>query len=459
MPELPEVETVRRVLLDEILNLNIVNVRLLYKPIFENSEKANCLINNHFTDIKRKGKYLIFCLAKGFLLSHLRMEGKYFYLDSSTPLNKHMHVCIDFSNGKSLIYQDVRKFGRMHYYESLDDLYADLSLGPDANIIGDIDPLYLKMKKSNLPIKSLLLDQSFIAGLGNIYVDEVLYASSIFPNLKAKSLTINDLENIKTNAKIILDKAIINKGTTIRSYTSSLGVTGNYQNYLKIHTKEIDALNHHVYKMKIGGRTSYYCPLCEPLRRKLRIGLTGGIATGKSNIANELRALGFYVSDSDLYAKEAYNNPEILNRVKELFPDAFSSNELNRDLLGKIIFNNPKRRDILNSIIHPYVIECLEKDIEKHELIFLDIPLLFEAKLEHLCDKIICAYLSDDLQRERLMARDNISLEYANAKINSQIPLANKKEKSDFIVDTSGDFSDTKKNLLDVLGKIFSEID
>ena len=459
MPELPEVETVRRVLVSEILNLNIINVRLLYKPIFENNEKANCLINNHFTDIKRKGKYLIFCLAKGFLLSHLRMEGKYFYLDSNIEFNKHMHVSIDFENGKSLIYQDVRKFGRMHYYENLDELYNDLELGPDANIIDDIDPLYLKMKKSNLPIKSLLLDQSFIAGLGNIYVDEVLYASHIFPNLKAKSLTIDDLEHIKENAKIILDKAIINKGTTIRSYTSSLGVTGNYQNYLKIHTKDIDAAGHHVYKMKIGGRTSYYCPLCEPLRRKLRIGLTGGIASGKSNIASELRDLGFYVSDSDLYAKEAYNDEAILAKVKESFSEAFTNDALDRTKLAKIIFNDSERRNTLNSIIHPYVIKRLEDDIKNNDLIFLDIPLLFEAHLEDLCDKIICANLDTKTEIERLMARDNIDEVYAKTKINSQMPLEKKVTKSDYVVDTSGDFSNTKKNLLEVLGKIFSEIE
>ncbi len=459
MPELPEVETVRRVLFSEILNLNICNVRLFYKPIFENNDQVDKLINNKFIDIKRKGKYLIFVLAKGFLLSHLRMEGKYFYLDSDTEINKHMHVAIDFSNGKSLIYQDVRKFGRMHYYETLADLEADLDLGPDANRIQDIDSLYLKMKKSNLPIKSLLLDQSFIAGLGNIYVDEVLYRSHIFPNLKAKSLTKDDLNNISINAKEILDKAIINKGTTIRSYTSSLGVTGNYQNFLAIHTKATDACGHHVYKMKIGGRTSYFCPLCESPRRKLVIGLTGGIASGKSNISKELRDLGFVVADADKYAHEAYNDPIILNEVKKSFSDAFVGDLLDLKLLAKIIFNDEKKRDELNKLIHPYVIKCLERDISNNELIFLDIPLLFEAKLEYLCDKIICAYLDKDLEVERLMNRDNIDREYAYAKINAQLPLETKKAKSNYVVDTSGDFSQTKNNLLEVLTEIFSSIE
>ncbi len=460
MPELPEVETVRRVLKEELIDKKIKSVRLLYEPIFENSDRVNELIGNQIKDIDRKGKYLIFILEKGYLLSHLRMEGKYFYLPSTTDLNKHMHVAIDFENGYSLIYQDVRKFGRMHYYDDLDSLRLDLKLGPDANNISDTSlvELYEKLLKSRLPIKALLLDQSFIAGLGNIYVDEVLYEAKLLPNYPAKLVSFNDFKKIVEAAKEILNHAIIEKGTTIRTYTSSLGVKGNYQNFLKVHTKENCPLGHKIFKMKVGGRTSYYCPFCQNKGIKKVIGITGGIATGKSNIVANLRELGYFVSDSDSFVKEAYNDEIILNKLKIVFKEAYKDSIIDKKVIAEIIFSNETRREELNSIIHPFVIQKLKEDINKHDFLFLDIPLLYETGLESLCDKVICTSLPKNVEVERLMARDNISLEYALKKISSQMDLELKKNKADYIIDTSGSFKETNEKIIKLLEEIYDGI-
>ncbi|MDE6660293.1 MAG: DNA-formamidopyrimidine glycosylase [Anaeroplasmataceae bacterium] len=268
MPELPEVEVVRATLEKELAGLTIKGIDCTYEPIIENitffKEKV---INQKIIGIKRYAKYLIFMLSEGAFLSHLRMEGKYFYVDSSYPIAKHQHVVFHLSNGYKLIYQDVRKFGRMEF-KILGEVYTTpplSELGIEANSKEyHLEELYSKLKKKSIPIKSLLLDQTFISGLGNIYVDEVLYNAQISPLRKSSTIKKKELEAILLSSQEILNEAILQKGTTIRSYTSSLGVTGNYQNYLKVHTKkECPNCNKGLSIIKIGGRTSYYCRVCQ----------------------------------------------------------------------------------------------------------------------------------------------------------------------------------------------------
>ena len=268
MPELAEVETVRNTLKSQILKKRIIDIEVFYSKMIENdlNEFKNNLINDSFTDILRKGKYLIFETENNYLISHLRMEGKFFIKKADEDINKHEHLIFYFSDF-TLRYHDTRKFGRMKLIkkEQLDNYFKNI--GPDAN--SDIDKNYLfsKINKKNIPIKTLLLDQSIIAGLGNIYVDEVLYLSKINPYQKGIDLTLKDCENILKSAKEILNKAIEYKGTTIKSYTSSLGVYGSYQQFLNVHTKDRCCCNSKILKERIGGRSTYYCPNCQKLKK------------------------------------------------------------------------------------------------------------------------------------------------------------------------------------------------
>ncbi|MCM1131194.1 MAG: DNA-formamidopyrimidine glycosylase [Roseburia sp.] len=268
MPELPEVEVVRATLESKLLGLTIVGIDCFYDPIIENLPFfKERVINQKIIEIKRYAKYLIFILSNGSFISHLRMEGKYFYVEEPYSIQKHQHVVFYLNNGHKLIYQDVRKFGRIEY-KTLEDLYSTYplsKLGPEANQNKfNLDELHSKLKKKTTPIKTVLLDQTFISGLGNIYVDEVLYQAQISPLRKASSIKKKELELILSSSQAILTEAIKQKGTTIRSYTSSLGVTGNYQNFLKVHTKkECPYCNKDLSIIKIGGRTSYYCKACQ----------------------------------------------------------------------------------------------------------------------------------------------------------------------------------------------------
>ena len=270
MPELPEVETVKNKLKQLVLDKRIVNVNVLYPKIIEYPEVYKFkkqLEKQIIKDIKRRGKWLIFELSDYYLLSHLRMEGKYVIRNKDDAYDKHEHVEFVFSDNKALRYKDTRKFGRMYLYKREDALnnkpLNELGLEPwDSNL--NINYLRNKMSKKRLPIKTLLLDQSIMVGLGNIYVDEVLFLSKLNPNLKYNELTDADLEKIIDNSKIVLEKAIKMGGTTIRTYESSEGVHGMFQDKLLVHNQQVcKKCGSEIVKTRIGGRGTYYCPKCQ----------------------------------------------------------------------------------------------------------------------------------------------------------------------------------------------------
>lgn len=271
MPELAEVETVRNTLKKRILNKKIKDVKVIYNRMIENDENffKNALIGNEFIDILRKGKWLIFELNEYYLLSHLRMEGKYFIKNSSDPKEKHEHVIITFADNTDLRYHDTRKFGRMKIIlkDELDNTLEIKKQGLEP-MDKKLTSTYLleKFKNKKMPIKTTLLDQEIISGLGNIYADEVLFKASILPTRETKSITKLECEQIITSAKNILIKAIEEGGTTIKSYTSSLGVIGNYQNFLEVHKRENEPCHkcgNLIKRIKIGGRSTYYCEHCQ----------------------------------------------------------------------------------------------------------------------------------------------------------------------------------------------------
>lgn len=275
MPELPEVETVKETLKTKVLNKSIDEVIVRYDGIIASPSVrlfTNKLKGQTIKDITRLGKWLIFCFDDYFLLSHLRMEGKYFLKNITDEYNKHEHVIFKFTDGTDLRYQDTRKFGKMLLVDK-DKLneappIKELGLEPwDKKLTSD----YLREKYSSkrLPIKTVILDQSIITGIGNIYADEILFLSKINPLTKVTLLNDDDLNNIIVNTKQVLEKAIKQGGTTIRSYTSDLGVTGRFQNELYVHCREHEKClicKDIILKTKVGGRGTYYCPTCQKER-------------------------------------------------------------------------------------------------------------------------------------------------------------------------------------------------
>ena len=267
MPELPEVETVKNVLKKSLLGKTIKKVDIRYANIIETNldDFKKNIINQKFIDIKRLGKYLIFELDNYYLVSHLRMEGKYFLKPETDKIEKHEHI-IFYLDDITLRYHDTRKFGRMYLVDK-DKLYTDTPLSHIGKEPSELTVDYLSNKLNrNKPIKTLLLDQDIIAGIGNIYADEICFFSKIHPKTLGSKLKDKDFKNIIKYTNEILNKAIDNGGTTIRSYTSSLGVTGHFQDYLMVHNRvgqNCKICNSVIVKTTVGGRGTYFCPKCE----------------------------------------------------------------------------------------------------------------------------------------------------------------------------------------------------
>lgn len=271
MPELPEVETVRSILERQIIGKTILDIDIYYDKIIQNvspEEFKDKLINQTFREMKRKGKYLICVLDDYYLIVHLRMEGKFFLMHDE-PLSKHDHIIFKF-NQSELRYNDTRKFGTMHLFKKGTDIY---NIKPLSNV--GLEPfdegftkeyLFKHFNKSTKPIKTTLLDQSIVAGLGNIYVDEVLFMCRLHPMQKTNTLTEKNIVDIINNSRIVLTKAIKLGGTTIRSFQSSHDITGRFQNELLVHTKEYcPVCGKNISKIRVGGRGTYYCENCQVL--------------------------------------------------------------------------------------------------------------------------------------------------------------------------------------------------
>ena len=180
------------------------------------------------------------------------------------------------------------------------------------------------------------------------------------------------------------------------------------------------------------------------------IGLTGSIATGKSQVSNYLRDKGIKVVDADLIARDIVDIPIVKDEIKKAFGENIYVNEnLDRKKLAEIVFNNDKKRNILNDIMHPHIYKIILDEIRNSkEIVFVDIPLLFEnekvnEKFGLSFDEIWLVYVDREIQIERLMKRDGISRDYAEKKINSQISVEEKRKKSDVIIDNSGTLEET----------------
>lgn len=468
MPELPEVETVRRILEQQLLNIKIIGAEVYYEKILQGISKEefiNVIKNEVFKSFRRFGKYLIIIFEHITIIIHLRMEGKFFIKPKDEPIDKHEHLSFHLENGLTLRYHDIRKFGRFYFIpsikiEKIKEHPALSKLGFDANQEGHEEELFNRLSKKNVPVKVALLDQTVIAGLGNIYVNEVCFLSKIHPNKKSSSITIEEARRLSYYSKLVLDEAIKWGGTTIRSYTSSLGVTGRFQQYLKVHKRKnlpCFECNTPISKIKVGGRGTYFCPNCQKESNTVVIGITGGIATGKSFVNEVIRSFGYKVLSADVIVHDMLiNNQKVIDEIKNMAPEVVIDNLVNRIKLGQLIFNNEESKRTLERIIHPIVKQVLIDEIKQAKddnlpVIFMEVPLLYETKLDALCDEVIVVITDEIINIKRLMERDNIDERYARIKIKNQMPLEEKIKRATYLIDNSSEKEETIKQIKTIL--------
>lgn len=275
MPELPEVETVVRTLEHQLQQIEIMDCRVLWDNIIAMDTQAfiETIRHKRIKGYHRHGKYLMFDLGSHDFIVHLRMEGKFYVQAPQEPYDKHTHVIFSLSDGRELRYHDTRKFGKMVLYPKLEN-YREYPcfahIGPDAfDEELCADSLYRMLHKKKTCLKAVLLDQSVMAGIGNIYADEICYAMRMHPETKISHLRKKDFAVLITETRRILSGAIRAGGTTIRSYTSSLGVDGRFQLKLKVHARKGEACPNcqgEIKKITVAGRGTYYCPTCQKKR-------------------------------------------------------------------------------------------------------------------------------------------------------------------------------------------------
>ncbi len=272
MPEKPEVITVVESLKTKILGKKITGCNVYWDNIIAypvSLEFRKKVLNQKINDITTRGKWIVMLLDDYSLLVHLRMEGKFMFRKKGEELGKHEHVEFILDDTDSFRFHDVRKFGKMHLIEK-DKTYTSEPLNEMGKEFYDEsltkEYLYEELKNKKLPIKTVLLDQSIICGIGNIYDDEILFMSNIHPLRKACDISLEECDTIIKNTRIVLEKAVKLGGTTIKSFTSSEGVHGLFQNELLVHGKagsRCPSCNNVLEKIRVGGRGTHFCSKCQ----------------------------------------------------------------------------------------------------------------------------------------------------------------------------------------------------
>lgn len=270
MPELPEVETVARGLRSSLPGRSITGVQVGWPRSIAScppDEFAQRLVGRRVRTVGRRGKYVVVGLDVGHLLIHLKMSGRLRVVPADEPVDNHVHVVFGLDNGMQLRFHDVRKFGRVYLVDDVSEVTA--RLGPEP--LSDEFTLELfrqLLERRSGRLKSLLLNQEFLAGLGNIYADEALFAARLHPLRSAGTLTPAEQEDLYDAIRLVLRRAVASRGTTLTDggYTDSEGQSGGYQDQIAVYGQtgnpcpRCEAL---IERIVIGGRSSHYCPVCQ----------------------------------------------------------------------------------------------------------------------------------------------------------------------------------------------------
>lgn len=273
MPELPEVETIVRGLRDKLTHLRFSKVAVNLKKCVQESPRffASSLEGRRILLVERRGKNIIIRLSGGkTLLIHLRMTGSLRLVPGHAPMEKHTHVVFSFRGHPwQLRFLDSRQFGRLSVEksgagENLDSL-ADL--GPEPLEISAKE-FVARLRSLRRAIKPMLLDQHFLAGVGNIYADEALHRAQIHPRQRVEVLEEKILLRLYHALRQVLRGAIRAGGTSVRTYVDANGSAGGFQKLLRVYGREGGACRScgaSILREKVGGRSTFYCPRCQPI--------------------------------------------------------------------------------------------------------------------------------------------------------------------------------------------------
>ncbi len=269
MPELPEVETIKRELRPLLVGRTIVGASVGWEGCVDRpslEEFGEQIAGRRIEEVGRRGKFLVFTLSGGLtLLVHLRMTGSLLVKEASTPWEPHTRLCLGLDDGQELRFVNVRKFGRLYLVADAEEVLGGLGPEPlDEDFrVEDFCALFESRRGM---IKPLLLDQHFIAGLGNIYADEALFQARLHPQRKADTLTSDELCRLHESIRDVLRAGIKDQGTTVSDYVRPDGSKGTHQYSLLVSGRAGEACRRcgaTIERLVVGGRGTYICPRCQ----------------------------------------------------------------------------------------------------------------------------------------------------------------------------------------------------
>jgi formamidopyrimidine-DNA glycosylase len=271
MPELPEVETVARSLSRRMTGRKVASCRLIFAPLLKSGLPRDLLglSGRRVEKIARRGKYLIIRFEGGLsLVFHLKMTGGFVFVPRPSRPGQHTRLVLTFRDaGQSLHFQDIRKFGCLYVARGTEPgtLPALAGLGPEPLQISlAVFRRLVRGRRGRL--KSLLLNQSFLAGIGNIYADEILFRSRLHPQRLASTLGEEDVDRLFRSIRFVLRRAVERGGSSIRDFSDSEGRRGRYQESHRAYGREskpCPRCGTPILRRVIGGRASFFCPRCQ----------------------------------------------------------------------------------------------------------------------------------------------------------------------------------------------------
>ncbi|MFC4769928.1 DNA-formamidopyrimidine glycosylase [Effusibacillus consociatus] len=279
MPELPEVETVRRSLEALVVGKTIRDVivslpRMIRTP--DDAEQFRQMLRGQIIErVGRRGKFLLLETGPYTLVSHLRMEGRYGVYQQEDPIEKHTHVIFQFTDGTELRYKDVRQFGTFDLLTRGDfsAVRGLRKIGPEPlEAAFTPEGLRKSLQRRTGKIKALLLDQDLVAGIGNIYADEALFQAGIHPECLGKNLTKEQCEKLHKAIVDVLSLSVELGGSSVKSYVNGFGKSGEFQYRLKVYGKDkapCPNCGTAIEKIRVGGRGTHFCLQCQPMFKSL----------------------------------------------------------------------------------------------------------------------------------------------------------------------------------------------
>lgn len=418
MPELPEVESVKNALQSLVQGATITGVDIFYRRMIHSDYNSfiTGLQGKTIQSLARRGKHILFFLSGGaVLISHLRMEGKYYALKPNEPLTRFARAIFYLADGRRLVYDDMRKFGTLTLKTQENYLSGEPleKVGIEPSELSQHPELVAIIRRKRKPVKDLLLDQTVIAGVGNIYADEILFRCRLHPETLASDLSDEEIARLLKHTEAVIAQAVAMHGSSIRSYHSPEGIDGLFQQELLAYGRvgePCPRCHTPLFKMQHRGRGTTFCPKCQKVKRPYRIiAITGEIASGKSVGLALAKTLGYRTLSSDVVVHELYQKASVRRGLKKLFgPAIFNDQTLDRGKLLTLLLQDAHALAKLEAFIHPLVEQVILRTIRTSPapVWVIEVPLLFKANFHRWVDVIIGVTVDPKRQKSWVTARN-----------------------------------------------------